>query len=57
MNWSSMHDRVGLPRSTTRWLERWENGPDPGLARMVGCRYLWPQVARMIAEAYEALGG
>ena len=49
--------RPDRPRELGRGLARaWENGPDPGLARLVGSRYMWPRVARLIAEAYEALG-
>jgi glycosyltransferase involved in cell wall biosynthesis len=33
----------------------WEDGADPELARLVEARYLWPRVARMIAEAYDAV--
>jgi glycosyltransferase involved in cell wall biosynthesis len=33
----------------------WENGPDPDLAWRVESRYLWPRVARMIAEVYDAV--
>ncbi len=33
----------------------WENGPEPELASRVRARYLWPAVAAMIAEAYEAV--
>jgi glycosyltransferase involved in cell wall biosynthesis len=33
----------------------WEDGPDPELAPRVETRYLWPQIARMIAGAYDSV--
>ena len=32
-----------------------EDGPDPELAGWVRARYLWPQIARMIAGAYDSV--
>ncbi len=49
--------RPGRPDEIARALKTcWEDGAHPGLANRVESRYLWPQVARMIAEAYEAVG-
>jgi glycosyltransferase involved in cell wall biosynthesis len=31
----------------------WNDGPDPGLARLIASRYLWPNVARITAEVYD----
>ena len=49
--------RPGRPGEIGRALEKcWEDGADPDLARRVESRYLWPRVARMIAEVYDAVG-
>jgi glycosyltransferase involved in cell wall biosynthesis len=40
----------------SRALSRaWEDGPNPALAETILSRYLWPQVARMIAGAYDSV--
>jgi glycosyltransferase involved in cell wall biosynthesis len=49
--------RPGRPGEIGRALAKcWEDGPHPDLARTVESRYLWPRVARMIAEVYDAVG-
>jgi glycosyltransferase involved in cell wall biosynthesis len=49
--------RPGRPGEIERALETcWEDGAHPGLAKWVESRYLWPRVARMIAEVYGAVG-
>ncbi len=49
--------RPGRPDEIARALETcWEDGAHPGLANRVESRYLWPRVAQMIAEVYEAVG-
>jgi glycosyltransferase involved in cell wall biosynthesis len=49
--------RPDRPGEIARALAKcWEDGPHPDLARRVESRYLWPRVARMIAEVYEAVG-
>lgn len=34
-------------------LKCWEDGPDPRLTRSIVTHYLWPNVARIIAEVYD----
>ena len=52
-------DRVGYARPDARLeigravAEAWQRGADPGLARHVQAHYLWSEVARRTAEAYE----
>jgi glycosyltransferase involved in cell wall biosynthesis len=48
--------RPHSPGEIGRALARaWEDGPDPELAGWVQARYLWPQIARMTAEAYDSV--
>jgi glycosyltransferase involved in cell wall biosynthesis len=48
--------RPHWPGEIGRALARsWEDGPDPELAIRVETRYLWPQIARMIAGAYDSV--
>jgi glycosyltransferase involved in cell wall biosynthesis len=48
--------RPHRPGEIGRALARaWEDGPDPELAPRVETRYLWPQIARMIAGAYDSV--
>lgn len=35
----------------------WEAGPDPRLSTRIGERFLWPDVARRTAEAYDLVAG
>jgi glycosyltransferase involved in cell wall biosynthesis len=49
--------RPGRPGEIAQALEKcWEDGAHPDLANRVESRYLWPRVARMIAEVYDAVG-
>ncbi len=43
-------DRVEIGRAIG---DAWQRGPDPGLAAHVQAHYLWSEVARRTAEAYE----
>jgi glycosyltransferase involved in cell wall biosynthesis len=46
--------RPGRPAEIRRALmECWEQGPDPRLSRSIATRYLWSDVARLTAEAYD----
>jgi glycosyltransferase involved in cell wall biosynthesis len=48
--------RPHRPGEIGRALARsWEDGADPELAIRVESRYLWPQIARMIAGAYDSI--
>jgi len=50
--------RPGRPAEVARALTRaWHAGPDPRLARHVGARFLWSEVARRTAEVYEKVAG
>ncbi len=50
--------RPDRPAEISRALARcWEDGPHPDLVRWVESRYLWPTVAEMIAEVYDAVAG
>jgi glycosyltransferase involved in cell wall biosynthesis len=48
--------RPNRPSEIRRALSNaWEDGPNPALAETILSRYLWPQVARMIAGAYDSV--
>jgi glycosyltransferase involved in cell wall biosynthesis len=50
--------RPNRPKELVDALVRaWRNGPDPELARRVGARFLWSQVARQTAEVYDEVAG